>query len=73
MWRAAHNRVAGCEIAIIEESLMTDPNDKYLFLAYGLVWIVFMLYAWSLWRRQARLRRDLEEMKANRPDLAADK
>lgn len=52
---------------------MTDPNDKYLFLAYALVWIVFMLYAWSLWRRQARLHRDVEEMKAKRPDLGADK
>lgn len=52
---------------------MSDPNDKFLFLAYGLVWIVFMLYGWSLWRRQARLRKDLEEMKVKQPDLAADK
>lgn len=52
---------------------MVDPNDKFLFLAYGLVWIVFMLYAWSLSRRQARLRRDVEEMKAERPELASDK
>ena len=43
---------------------MTDPNNKYLFLAYTLVWIVFMLYAWSLSRRQAKLRRDLDEIKA---------
>ncbi len=42
---------------------MTDPNDKYLFLAYSLLWIVFMLYAWSLARREARLRADIGEIK----------
>lgn len=42
---------------------MADPNDKFLFLAYSLVWIVFMLYAWSLARRQSRLRNDLEELR----------
>jgi CcmD family protein len=41
---------------------MTDPNDKFLFLAYSLVWIVFMLYAWSLARRQSKLRRELDEL-----------
>jgi len=44
---------------------MTDPNDKFLFAAYSLVWIVFMLYAWSLARRQSRLRSDLEELRKN--------
>jgi CcmD family protein len=42
---------------------MTDPNDKYLFLAYTLVWIVFMLYAWFLSRRQSRMARELKELK----------
>ncbi|MDE3178305.1 MAG: CcmD family protein [Acidobacteriota bacterium] len=45
---------------------MTDPNDKFLFLAYALVWIVFMLYAWSLARNQAKIRRDLDEIKSKR-------
>lgn len=43
---------------------MTDPNDKYLFLAYSLVWLLFMIYAWSMARRQTKLRRDLDELKA---------
>ena len=42
---------------------MTDPNDKFLFLAYALVWIVFMIYAWSLARRQSKLRRELQDLK----------
>ncbi|MGH9358890.1 MAG: CcmD family protein [Terriglobia bacterium] len=42
---------------------MIDPNDKYLFVAYALVWIVFMLYAWSLARRQSRLSRGIEELR----------
>ncbi|MGH9378206.1 MAG: CcmD family protein [Terriglobia bacterium] len=51
---------------------MTDPNDKFLFLAYSLVWIVFMLYAWSLARKQAKLRRDLDEIKSKR-QVTSDK
>ncbi len=38
-------------------------GNQFLFLAYGLVWIIFMLYAWNLARRQARLRRELEALK----------
>ncbi len=38
--------------------------NKYLFLAYGIVWLIFMAYAWSLARRQARMDRDLDELKA---------
>jgi len=45
---------------------MSDPNNKFLFLAYSLVWIVFMLYAWSLARRQAKLRRELDELRARK-------
>ncbi len=37
--------------------------NKYLFLAYTFVWLIFILYAWNLSRRQARLRRELEELK----------
>ncbi len=43
---------------------MADPNNKFLFIAYSLVWIVFMLYAWVLARRQSKLKRDLEELKS---------
>ena len=37
--------------------------NKFLFLAYGLVWVIFILYAWSLSWRQAQLRKELEELK----------
>jgi CcmD family protein len=38
--------------------------NRYLFAAYALVWIIFMLYAWSLSRRQSRLMKEMEELKA---------
>lgn len=37
--------------------------NKFLFLAYSFVWLIFILYAWSLSRRQARLRKELEDLK----------
>ena len=46
---------------------MANANNKFLFLAYSLVWIVFMLYAWRLSRRQARLSKDLEDLKRKLP------
>jgi CcmD family protein len=39
-------------------------GNQYLFFAYGFVWLIFMLYVWSLSRRQARLRRELEDLKS---------
>jgi len=38
--------------------------NRYLFLAYAFVWIIFMAYAWNLSRRQSRLLKELEELKA---------
>ena len=38
--------------------------NKFLFLAYAFVWIIFMLYAWSLSRRQSRLQKEMEDLKA---------
>jgi len=40
------------------------PNI-YLFLAFSALWVIFFLYAWSLSRRQARLRKELEELKSS--------
>ena len=37
--------------------------NKYLFLAYAFVWVIFVLYTWNLTRRQARLRAELEDLK----------
>jgi CcmD family protein len=36
---------------------------RFLYLAYTLVWIIFGIYAWSLGRRQASLKRDLDDLK----------
>jgi CcmD family protein len=41
--------------------------NTYLMLAYAFVWLIFMLYAWNLSRRQARLRRELEDLKSRLP------
>jgi CcmD family protein len=38
--------------------------NKYLFWAYSLVWLIFMLYAWNLSRRQASLKKELDEVKS---------
>lgn len=38
--------------------------NKYLFWAYSLVWLIFMLYAWNLIRRQARLKKEVDELKS---------
>jgi CcmD family protein len=44
--------------------------NNYLFAAYTLVWIIFMTYAWNISRRQAKLRKDLEELKRSRQSTA---
>jgi CcmD family protein len=38
--------------------------NKYLFLAFSALWALFFLYSWSLSRREANLRKELEEMKS---------
>lgn len=43
-------------------------GNKFLFLAYGFVWLIFMLYGWNLSRRQAQLKRDLEGFKTKIQD-----
>ena len=42
--------------------------NTYLFLAYSFVWLIFMLYAWNLSRRQDRLRREVDHLKAKSGD-----
>ena len=41
-------------------------GNNFLFAAYALVWIIFMIYAWNISRRMTQLRKDLEELKRNR-------
>ncbi len=38
--------------------------NHYLFLAFSFLWLIFFVYVWSLARRQARLRKDLEELRS---------
>ena len=38
--------------------------NAYLVVAYSLVWLIFMLYAWNLSRRQERLRKELDDLKS---------
>ena len=38
--------------------------NKFLFLAYAFVWIIFMVYAWSLSHRQRRLQKEMDDLKA---------
>jgi len=37
--------------------------NTYLFLAYSIVWVIFVVYAWTLSRRHARLKKELEDLK----------
>jgi CcmD family protein len=43
----------------------------FLFLAYAAVWLLFILYAGSLSRRQAALKKELQDLKA-KLDRAGD-
>jgi len=38
--------------------------NPYLFLAYSLVWLIFSLAAWNVSRRQDKLKKELEDLKA---------
>lgn len=37
--------------------------NKFLFLAYSFVWLIFMVYAWILSRRQSQLNGEMEDLK----------
>jgi CcmD family protein len=47
--------------------------NSYLFVAFSAVWLIFFLYVWSLSRRQAKLKNDLEELKARLRESHPDK
>ena len=36
----------------------------YLFVAFSALWVLFFIYSWNLSRRQARLQKELEELKS---------
>ncbi len=37
--------------------------NLYLVFAYGIVWAIFVFYAWIIHRRQNRLEKELQELK----------
>jgi CcmD family protein len=37
--------------------------NVYLVVAYGLVWGIFIVYAWTIQRRQDRLEKELQQLK----------
>jgi CcmD family protein len=37
--------------------------NPFLFAAFSVVWAIFVIYAWVLARRQARLQEELEELR----------
>ncbi|HME00722.1 MAG TPA: CcmD family protein [Terriglobia bacterium] len=39
-------------------------NLGYLMAAYGLMWVIFLLYAWSIASRQGQLKKDLDDLKS---------
>ncbi|HEV2177276.1 MAG TPA: CcmD family protein [Terriglobia bacterium] len=45
--------------------------NRYLVAAYSLVWLIFMVYAWSLSRRQERLKKDLADLEARVREASA--
>lgn len=45
-------------------------GNEFLFLAYSFVWLIFILYVWNLSRRQAQLKKDLEELRNKIPEVA---
>ena len=43
-----------------EAALERLPATPFVFWAYALVWLVLILYVFSLWRRLGRVERELE-------------
>ncbi len=52
---AGYERVTG--------SQETLPAAPFLVAAYAIIWVVLIVYLWSLWRRLQAVRRELAELK----------
>jgi len=45
----------------------------YLFAAYSLVWLIFVVYVWILAKRQERLIKELEDIRKKLRDPASSR
>ena len=43
------------------------PAAPLLIAAYAFVWVALMAYVWSLWRRMAKLERELADLQRRMP------
>lgn len=46
--------------------------NKFLFLAYSFVWLIFVFYVWLLARRQTQLRKELADLKSTLRETSVD-
>jgi CcmD family protein len=44
--------------------------NKFLFLAYAFVWLIFVVYAWVLSRRLEQLRKEQSELKSKLREIS---
>jgi len=38
------------------------PAAPFVFVAYAIVWLAVLFYVWTLWRRQGRVERELQDL-----------
>jgi CcmD family protein len=38
------------------------PAAPFVFIAYAIVWLFVLFYVWTLWRRQGRVEKELQEL-----------
>jgi CcmD family protein len=38
------------------------PAAPFVFIAYAIVWLAVLFYVWTLWRRQGRVEKELQEL-----------
>lgn len=51
---------------LLRDILKEVRNLSYLFFAFGVIWTLLFLYLWSLSRRERGLRREIDQLKAER-------
>ena len=59
-WRQCGKRV----LATVAALAVALPAAPYVFAAYAVAWVAVLAYVLVLWRKQARLERELERVQA---------